>query len=783
MITPMHVSKKMSRSGFKRRARLPNAKKSARVATTAVTRMRIASHRDENRAATRRRSAKRRGGTPATTLSRASNQCELTFGMAYREIMHMRTPRDTPSKKNCVQKAAADQHYALVLRNRRLSQTEAIGHVPTVLNDPTVRRALVSLQLPGALKAHPDRNRAHTLNLVAGALPSMQRLVSLDLRNNCIQGAAAGKALGDAIAVNTVLKELNLSGQHDMDYTLKLNAAFAKAFAIGLGANRALVKVDISNNDIRAEGCKPLADALKNNQVMTELNISNNKLGWNTNYNADMSGIIAIGDILPTMGALSILNVKGNTLGDKGKRALGEALKQSNVQFVICDEWSVTQETTRLDVSGKRLKPADAIMLGGVIHNNGVLTNLNICDNNIGQLVMPEGWSEVLKSDYSVMEYSHTDGRRQDQHPGKPDGVVALADALKTNRALVKLNLSRCWLRGADAGKAIGDMLATITSLKEIDLSGMGPNGLASSDAEFAKALAVGIGANGALVSVNILNNNIGTEQAQNLATVLKGHATLKSLCGNKGDETQLDMSGKWIGVEGAVMLAPEIVANGALTSLDISNNQLYSTSLEHLAAAFVHNKRLKYLNISQNKLTGTSSHSGEMAGVMALAQAIPTMAALTKLVFGGNTYNSWDNEWITPEPATLEVGMKDADLSNKALGAEGAIIIRAWISAKASSYETITRESLIAFYQKHSPDTQYKVDGIVSLLERGCSLAVLKEQLQRKFPKVTVPKVTMVHQKKGVLRTLDISRNDIAGETLQQIKQVCQVKDIKLTY
>jgi hypothetical protein len=63
-------------------------------------------------------------------------------------------------------------------------------------------------------------------------------------------------------------------------------------------------------------------------------------------------------------------------------------------------------------------------------------------------------------------------------------------------------------------------------------------------------------------------------------------------------------------------------------------------------------------------------------------------MGAILKLIFGGDKYNAQkscldDDEWITPEPATLEVGMTEADFSNKRLGAAGAIIISAWISHK----------------------------------------------------------------------------------------------------
>jgi hypothetical protein len=69
--------------------------------------------------------------------------------------------------------------------------------------------------------------------------------------------------------------------------------------------------------------------------------------------------------------------------------------------------------------------------------------------------------------------------------------------------------------------------------------------------------------------------NRIGTEQAQALAKILKEHATLKSLCGNKGDETELDMSGKGMRAWDAIMLAPEIADNGALSSLNLASNYL----------------------------------------------------------------------------------------------------------------------------------------------------------------------------------------------------------------
>jgi hypothetical protein len=91
---------------------------------------------------------------------------------------------------------------------------------------------------------------------------------------------------------------------------------------------------------------------------------------------------------------------------------------------------------------------------------------------------------------------------------------------------------------------------------------------------------------NRAISSANLLENLIGIDQAKALATILKEHPTLKSLCGNRGDETKLDMSGKEIGVEGAIMLAPEISDNGAMTSLNLASNNIGNEGAKAVANA-----------------------------------------------------------------------------------------------------------------------------------------------------------------------------------------------------
>jgi hypothetical protein len=66
---------------------------------------------------------------------------------------------------------------------------------------------------------------------------------------------------------------------------------------------------------------------------------------------------------------------------------------------------------------------------------------------------------------------------------------------------------------------------------------------------------------------------------------ILKEHPALKSLCGNMGNETELDMSGKMNGADDAIMLVPEIIDNRAMTSLSLASNYLGVAGAKIIAA------------------------------------------------------------------------------------------------------------------------------------------------------------------------------------------------------
>ena len=78
---------------------------------------------------------------------------------------------------------------------------------------------------------------------------------------NNIATKEAGEALGQALAHNSMLKELDISG--DGYFTGIDGPGFAKGIADGISANGALTSLDLSRNELRTEGAKHVAQAIK----------------------------------------------------------------------------------------------------------------------------------------------------------------------------------------------------------------------------------------------------------------------------------------------------------------------------------------------------------------------------------------------------------------------------------------------------------------------------------------------------------------------------------------
>jgi hypothetical protein len=144
-----------------------------------------------------------------------------------------------------------------------------------------------------------------------------------------------------------------------------------------------MTKLDVSSNDLWAEGGKALAAGLKGNQqVITELNISSNRLGQNSGYGDGNSGVIAIADAISDMRALLVFDISANNIGAPGLKIISEALEGNATMASL--NVANNAATNPMDKSGRTDDVSGVVALANAIPDMGALATLDISSNYIG---------------------------------------------------------------------------------------------------------------------------------------------------------------------------------------------------------------------------------------------------------------------------------------------------------------------------------------------------------------------------------------------------------------
>ena len=74
--------------------------------------------------------------------------------------------------------------------------------------------------------------------------------------------------------------------------------------------------------------------------------------------------------------------------------------------------------------------------------NSGTLTSLNVSNNGLGELAVPDGWEYKKGGMVSASKWVHSDGRKQKKKPEEPLGVIALANSIRmSGGAMTSLNI------------------------------------------------------------------------------------------------------------------------------------------------------------------------------------------------------------------------------------------------------------------------------------------------------------------------------------------------------
>jgi Ran GTPase-activating protein (RanGAP) involved in mRNA processing and transport len=404
---------------------------------------------------------------------------------------------------------------------------------------------------------------------------------------------------GAVSIVTTILKSISLEHLY-----LGINGICengAGTIAKGLANNTTLRLLDVSCNIIHNDGAAAIANALRINKSLEELYLRDNGIG--------MAGAVAIARDLAGNMTLRRLDVSSNKMGDDGAAAIANALR-------------INKSLETLDLQSNGIGVAGMASIAETLTRNNSLTTLYLSENNMGMALtsLADGLKVNTGLEWLWLNRCCIDDK----------GVTILADALKINATLACLYLADNII-GDDGAQAMLDVLNEHnTTLDYLDLDGNDnisttildaidnvgganeddmrsdgqPIPLESAiDLEPAKQI---FGEpvvttshtmryiHDGKVKLNLMEEEIGADQAKQIAEELASSTTLKSLILYKNP----------IGDDGAVAIATTLQQSISLEHLDLGYNSIGDVGMTAVAQALSQNNSLKELNLIGNKIS-----------------------------------------------------------------------------------------------------------------------------------------------------------------------------------
>jgi hypothetical protein len=205
---------------------------------------------------------------------------------------------------------------------------------------------------------------------------------------------------------------------------------------------------------------------------------------------------------------------------------------------------------TTLNLAKNGIDGNDTKILAPAISDMGALTSLNVANNNLGQSVPPEGWTKKAADSAHNWSswYQHTAGMEQKEAPrSKPEGIIAIANAIKDMGAITRLNISNNQLCGHWKTPDFSGFKALAAAIEQHKL-------LTMDTVDMSEVL-------------DVAGQNLGTAGAKMMATFIKGNGALSQFVfsGNGNNNkpvtmkismTEADFSAKGLGESGAIMAA-----------------------------------------------------------------------------------------------------------------------------------------------------------------------------------------------------------------------------------
>eukprot|EP00511_Aplanochytrium_stocchinoi_P002917 CAMPEP_0204843886 /NCGR_PEP_ID=MMETSP1346-20131115/48242_1 /ASSEMBLY_ACC=CAM_ASM_000771 /TAXON_ID=215587 /ORGANISM="Aplanochytrium stocchinoi, Strain GSBS06" /LENGTH=984 /DNA_ID=CAMNT_0051983107 /DNA_START=91 /DNA_END=3046 /DNA_ORIENTATION=+ len=281
-----------------------------------------------------------------------------------------------------------------------------------------------------SLDLYDNQIRDEGASRIADALKINQSLQNLNLRWNNIKDEGASR-IADALKINKSLQNLNLGSNEIGD-----NGAVAIGNAILKNKKCALVTLHLRGNKIDARGAEKIAEVLKINNTLQELNLDDNDInGTLLNdiydfFEGTAKHIISVFAMISPICTctykklgIDLYSLEANEIGPEGAGRIADALK-------------INKCLQNLNLGFNFIKDEGASRIADALKINKSLQNLNLGSNEIGDNGAVAIGNAILKNKKCALVTLHLRGNKIDAR-----GAEKIAEVLKINNTLQELNL------------------------------------------------------------------------------------------------------------------------------------------------------------------------------------------------------------------------------------------------------------------------------------------------------------------------------------------------------
>jgi len=377
---------------------------------------------------------------------------------------------------------------------------------------------------------------------------------------------------------NKNIKTLGLTHHYFASKNKSVNCSFYD-FCQFIGSNNSITSVDLSNNDLGFEEIWQLFTCLQNNVVLTNLNLSFNRLGYDNTETKELFSMLE-------NTALTCINLSDNCLQDIQRIFLGisnntklKTLKLRDNSFDnqtdVLLKSQLGKDPTNDQIRQFFFEKLPTVNIFEKLNFNAI-TKLDLSDNEFSEKYINDFFL-TLKNNTQVTSLNLSNN-------SLANSITQLLQFLNNNDTLIKLKLHNCDLKNV---KDLGLTLET-TNISSLVLSG---NKLGKSSLREILYL---IENNKKIKSLNLGKNSIGPVEMKELVAALQINTTI----------TKLNLRKNYMGNYGLKELTLLKTSISALTNIDLSSNDIrYKKGAKYIIRLIENNKAIKKINLDCNEL------------------------------------------------------------------------------------------------------------------------------------------------------------------------------------